>query len=80
MGVTNSNRVGDGTLGDAVRYELASGEQVRARSHVIKTQETIKGLENWIKNTPNALAIDRKIALAITGDLQNGIKASDDLS
>ncbi|MCZ3376270.1 hemagglutinin repeat-containing protein [Rhizobium sp. AG207R] len=73
-GVTNPNRVGDGTLGDAVRYELASGEQVHGRSHVIKAQETIKGLENWIKNTPNALAVDREIALDIIGDLQNALK------
>ncbi|MCB5205542.1 hypothetical protein LH464_24200, partial [Neorhizobium sp. T786] len=72
-GVTNPNKVGSGTLGDAVRYELASGENVHGRSHVIKAEETIRGLQNWIKNTPAALAVDRQVAEAIIADLQNAL-------
>ncbi|WP_246622855.1 hemagglutinin repeat-containing protein [Rhizobium laguerreae] len=73
-GASNTNRVGNGTLGDAVRYELSTGQQVYGRSHLIKAQETLKGLENWIKNTPQALAVDREVALDLIGDLRDALK------
>lgn len=68
-GASNPNRVGDGSLADAVRYELATGGQVHGRSHVVKAQETTKGLQNWINNTQHALAVGRERAMDIIGDL-----------
>jgi len=53
---------------------LATGGQVHGRTHVVKAQETIKGLQNWINNTQHALAVDREIAMDIIGDLQNALK------
>ncbi|MGO7134965.1 hemagglutinin repeat-containing protein [Rhizobium leguminosarum] len=73
-GALNTNRVGNGTLGDAVRYELSTGQQVYGRSHLIKAEETLKGLENWMKNTPNALGVDREVALDLIGDLRDALK------
>lgn len=73
-GVNNPNMVGNGTLGDAVRYELASGTKVHGRGHIVKAEETIRGLQNWLRNTPEALAVDRAVAVDIISDLERALK------
>jgi hypothetical protein len=65
--------IGDGTLGDTVRYELRTGQQVYGSYHSIKAEQTINGLQNWLANNPGALAVDRRVAEDILYDLQNAL-------
>ncbi|WP_210268551.1 beta strand repeat-containing protein [Rhizobium rhizogenes] len=65
--------IGDGTLGDTVRYELRTGQQVYGSYHSIKAEQTINGLQNWLANNPDALAVDRRVAEDILYDLQNAL-------
>nr|WP_234795994.1 hypothetical protein [Mycobacteroides chelonae] len=48
-GVDNPSRVGDGTTMDALKFELDNpGSQVGGRSHLIKSQETVNGLNKLL--------------------------------
>jgi hypothetical protein len=72
-GTKNPNRVGDGTLADAVRYENATGGTVGGKTHTIKAQETIRGLENWLKRNPHGLQVDRQEAITQIENLKNAL-------
>jgi Possible hemagglutinin (DUF637) len=72
-GASNPNRVGDGTLADAVRFEKSTGGTVGGKIHTIKAQETITGLSNWLKNTPHALEADRQEAITQIQNLRDAL-------
>lgn len=72
-GTSNPNRVGDGTLADAVRYENATGGTVGGRTHTIKAQETIRGLQNWLDRNPHGLQADRQEAITQIQNLQDAL-------
>ncbi|KAB2717750.1 type IV secretion protein Rhs [Brucella intermedia] len=72
-GTNNPNRVGDGTLADAVRYEKATGGTVGGRTHTIKAEETIRGLQNWLDRNPHALQVDRQEAITQIQNLQKAL-------
>ena len=60
-----------GRLVGAVREELAKGTLVGGKSHLRKGAETIRGLENWIKNNPNASQHDLATAKKWLQDLKD---------
>lgn len=74
-GVDNPSRVGDGTTMDALKFELDNpGSQVGGRSHLIKSQETVNGLNKllnrgalspWDTSVVNKI-LDRYKELGIT--------------
>lgn len=68
-GTTNPGRVGTGTTADAVRFELRTGEQVFGKSHVQKANDSLRGLENWLKSNPNAPYQERLVARSLADDL-----------
>ncbi len=41
-------KVGSGSTADAVRYELATGEKVGGRGHVLKAQDYTRALQDWL--------------------------------
>ena len=72
-GVDNPNRIGAGTLGDAIRHELKTGQQVQNKWHIQKGEDTIRGLEKWIANTPHALEVEKQVAWDIITDLKDAL-------
>ena len=72
-GVTNRNRTGDGTTMDAIRYELATGDTVHNRRHIIKGQETLRGLERWLARNPQAAPSDRAIAKQLAHEIREAL-------
>jgi hypothetical protein len=68
-GTTNPNRVGNGTTMDAIRHELVTSTPVGNRFHSTKGQETLRGLENWMRRNPDALYHDRLVAQSLADEL-----------
>jgi hypothetical protein len=66
--------IGNGSLADAVRHELRTGELVGGKSHIQKANERVKNLENIIKKQ-DLDAIDLEIANELLKDLQNALNA-----
>lgn len=72
-GTGNPHRVGDGTTMDAIRAELASGVPTHNKMHITKGQETLRGLENWLRRHPDASPSDREVARRIVTDLKDAL-------
>ncbi|MBL0749276.1 WXG100-like domain-containing protein [Nocardioides baculatus] len=72
-GVDNPRRTGDGTTMDAIRHELRTGETVHDRRHVIKGQETLRGLENWLRNNLDASTSDRDLARKLAAEIREAL-------
>lgn len=72
-GTRNPNRVGDGTLADTVRYQQATGGTVGGRTHTIKAEETLTGLQNWLDRNPHALQVDRQEAITQIQSLKTAL-------
>ena len=64
-------KVGSGSTADAVRYELATGEKVGGRGHVLKAQDYTRALQDWLDKNPTASPGDRAAAENVLQDLQN---------
>ena len=75
-GTTNPNRIGTGTTMDAVRYELQTGQQVFGRTHILKAEESVQGLQNWLKASPDAPYYDRLVGQSILDDLLGALGGS----
>jgi hypothetical protein len=69
-GVTNDNRVGDGTTMDAIRHELANDELVHGKDHVRKGREILRGLERWLRTRDDASPHDRRVAQGLADELK----------
>ena len=63
---------GDGGLASAVRHELATGQLVGGRSHLLKASERISNLENIIR-TQTLSQNDLDIARQLLNDLNNAL-------
>lgn len=74
-GVDNPRRVGDGTTMDAIRHELRTGETVHNRRHVIKGEETLRGLERWLRDNVNASASDRALARKLADEIREALQS-----
>ena len=72
-GVAKPGRVGDGTTMDAIRHELATGEAVHHRRHIIKGRETLRGLESWLRTHQDASRQDRRVAEDLITELQEAL-------
>jgi hypothetical protein len=72
-GTTNFGRIGNGTTADALRYELSTGERVFGKSHLQKAEDSLRGLENWLKANPNAPYHDRLVARSLADDLLDAL-------
>lgn len=68
-GTTNPNRVGNGTTMDAIRSEVATGVTTGGRMHTVKGQETLQGLNNWLRRNPDAPYHDRLVAQSLADEL-----------
>ncbi len=74
-GATNPNRTGDGTTMHAILHELATGETVHNRRHIIKGQQILRGLENWLRRNPDAAAWDRSIAQRLAQEIREALNS-----
>ncbi|KRF01544.1 hypothetical protein ASG88_08790 [Nocardioides sp. Soil777] len=70
-GTKNDSRVGDGTTMDAIRAESATGEATHGRMHAIKGRETLRGLERWLRQNPDASGPDRQVAESLINELKD---------
>lgn len=74
-GVDSPKRFGDGTTMDAIRHELRTGETVHNRRHVIKGEETLRGLERWLRQNPDASPDDRRIAQQLAAEIREALQS-----
>jgi hypothetical protein len=72
-GVDHPGRTGDGTTMAAIRHELLTGETVQNRRHIIKGEETLRGLERWMDKNPQAPAPDREVAQMLIRELREAL-------
>lgn len=70
-GASSSTRVGDGTTMDAIRSELATGVPTHGRMHITKGRETLRGLEKWLAQRPDASLGDRQVAKSLIDELKD---------
>jgi hypothetical protein len=68
-GTTNPNRVGNGTTMDAIRNQIATCVPTGGRMHTIKGQETLNGLNNWLRRNKDADYYDRLVAQGLADKL-----------
>ena len=74
-GVTHPSRTGDGTTMHAIRHELATGETVHNRRHIIKGQEILRGLEKWLLRSQEASPSDRAIAQRLAQEIREALNS-----
>ena len=74
-GVDNPGRIGDGTTMAAIRHELATGDTVHHRRHIVKGQETVRGLENWLRKNLDASTSDRTLAHRLADELREALRS-----
>lgn len=75
-GHLSPTRVASGTTAEAVRFEIATGELVGGRAHVIKAENAVRGLDNWLRANPDAPSLDRLIAQSLRDDLLDALGRS----
>lgn len=61
--------IGTGSTADAIRHELATGQQVGGRWHSQKGREYITALTKWLSKNLGASAADRAAAQSIAQDI-----------
>ncbi len=66
---TNPNRIGNGTTMDAIMNEIATSAQTGNKWHTIKGQESLQGLNNWLRKNPDAPYHDRLVAQSLADEL-----------
>jgi hypothetical protein len=66
-------KVGSGSTAAAIRQELATGVSVGGVFHSQKGTDSIKFLERWLKNNPNASRADRAAAENVLLDLKDAL-------
>ena len=52
-----------------VRNEMVTGLPTGGTFHSIKAQETVSGLQRWLRNNPGASYSDRLVARSLLDDL-----------
>lgn len=73
-GTKNPKRIGTGTTADAIRHELATGQPSAGKWHIQKGEESVRALENWIKQNPNASPSDRLKAQSLRDELLDALR------
>jgi hypothetical protein len=54
---------------DAIRNEIATGVPTAGRMHTIKGQETLNGLNNWLRRNQGADYHDRLVGQSLADEL-----------
>jgi hypothetical protein len=65
--------VGSGSTASAVRQEAITGQPVGGKFHTQKAEESIRALQRWLNNNPNAPTVDRAAAENVIKDLSNAL-------
>ncbi|WP_040698491.1 amidase family protein, partial [Nocardia vinacea] len=76
MGIGDRNQVGDGTLMDAVRNEVSTGQPTRGRWHRGKATETAGRLRAWLAANLAAPQADRDVAQNLIGELDDVVRGA----
>lgn len=66
--------VGDGGTADAIREELASGEEVGGKSHIRKGRERLRQIERILKRNPDHP--DRYLLEELRDELRNALEGN----
>ena len=72
-GANSKNPVGSGSMADAIRNEIRTGQPTGKKFHSGPGEQYVTGLRNWLANNPNASASDRAIAQRTLDDLVNAL-------
>lgn len=73
-GVSRKDRIGDGTTMDAIRHERATGLPTQGKMHTIKGEETLRGLETWLRTRPDASPSDIAVARQLVSELKDALR------
>jgi hypothetical protein len=65
--------IGSGSTAAAVRQEAITGKPVGGRWHKQKAEDTIRAIEKWQKENPDALTIDKAAAENVLLDLKSAL-------
>lgn len=55
---------------------MSTGERVFGKSHLQKAEDSLRGLENWLKANPTAPYSDRLVARSLADDLIDALGRS----
>lgn len=66
-------KVGSGSTADAIRHERATGEAVGGRLHSQKGEDTVRALQKWLDNNPQASPGDRAAAENVIADMKDAL-------
>ena len=66
-------RVGDGTTMDAIRNEIRTRRPTSGKYHITKGQESLRGLQNWLRRNPGASEADRSVARNLVDQLHDAL-------
>jgi RHS repeat-associated protein len=69
-----ADRTGNGTTMDAIRSELQGGPPTGGKYHIVKGQETINRLENWLRENRGAGVQDKLVARTLIIELRGALK------
>jgi hypothetical protein len=72
-GTGNPNLIGDGTTMSAAQSEVAGGDLVEGSNHIIKAQESIRALSNWMTRNPDASGSDMLVARSLQNLLNDAL-------
>lgn len=59
---------------DAIRFEIATGQKVWGKTHIVKWKERMTNLNNRLKKNPTASSNDYNAAADLYNDLENALK------
>jgi Pretoxin HINT domain len=65
--------VGSGSTAAAVRQEAITGQSIGGRFHTQKAEDSIRALQRWLNNNPEAPTVDRAAAENVLRDLSNAL-------
>jgi hypothetical protein len=72
-GTGNPNLIGDGTTMSAAQSEVAGGDLVEGSNHIIKAQESVRALSNWMTRNPDASSSDMLVARSLQNLLNDAL-------
>jgi hypothetical protein len=73
---TEENCIGSGSTAASARHEILTGELVKGKSHIQKSQDGMRYLEKWLRNNPTARPGDRAAAENMLKDLRDALNTT----
>lgn len=68
----NKARIGKGGVADAINYEIKHNTKINGKSHIQKGIESVKHINNMLKNNPNHP--DKKLLIKERNKIQRALK------